>query len=123
MAGGEGFVPSPTGPEPVVLPLDDPPTYAFILYHQVSIGSRVFTGKIRGHCLDGQFITMLVLLVSGMTPDFDPAHTVHPGQIVQLLPKVLILHRGLFHRPPAVFCPALQPPLVKGIDQIGAVRV
>ena len=26
MAGGEGVEPSPTGPEPVVLPLDYPPT-------------------------------------------------------------------------------------------------
>src|SRR5690554_467418 len=123
MAGGEGFEPSPTGPEPAVLPLDDPPTYAFILYHLVPAGSRTFTRKIPGHGLSGQFIAILVLLVPGMAPYFDPPDIVDLGQGVQLLPKIPILHRGLFYREPTVFCPAFQPFLVKGIDQVGAVRV
>ena len=37
MAGGEGLEPSLTGPEPVVLPLDDPPPDNRTIYYNTQI--------------------------------------------------------------------------------------
>ena len=48
MAGGPGFEPGLTGPEPVVLPLDDPPVLCNHFYYIIIlIGSRTFS-LIRG---------------------------------------------------------------------------
>ena len=55
MAGGEGIEPSPTGPEPVVLPLDHPPTVTFIILAagaDVNPKARMLSGR-RGDGVSG----------------------------------------------------------------------
>ena len=37
MAGGPGFEPELTGPEPVVLPLDDPPAFCERIHYKIII--------------------------------------------------------------------------------------
>jgi hypothetical protein len=49
LAGGGGFEPPLTGPEPVVLPLNDPPTtYQFVEIPQESQAKTQFLDRITG---------------------------------------------------------------------------
>ena len=39
MAEGPGFEPGLTGPEPVVLPLDDPPVFCKLVYYRIKLSA------------------------------------------------------------------------------------
>lgn len=47
MAGGEGLEPSPTGPEPGVLPLDDPPVRKNYYTNEAGPSQYLFTNNFR----------------------------------------------------------------------------
>ena len=64
MAGGPGFEPGLTGPEPVVLPLDDPPVMCNPTYYRKNLcGSRNFVHWLKSITFGG-----LRLEVGGLRP-------------------------------------------------------
>ena len=76
-----------------------------------------------GNGLPGQPVAAVVVLVVMMAFDFDPLNGMNPGQFQQFLPKVLIFHGFFLRIHPAVPLPVVDPALVKGIDEISAVRI
>src|SRR5690606_21213451 len=59
--------------------------------------------------LGGEDVAALVLAIAAVALDPEPLHLVLPAQLVELLPQVAVLDRGLVARHPAAPLPPGQP--------------